>query len=93
MARAHPFMLQLASARVAKGLTQTQVGMALGVTKNCICQWENGNNNGPKVFQLFAWAEFLGVPINTDPEATDAIVEVKRLRERIARIRAEVAGD
>jgi transcriptional regulator with XRE-family HTH domain len=48
------------AARVAKGLTQDDLGRAFGVTKSAVAQWESGKNvpDGRKLHRL---AELLGL--------------------------------
>lgn len=41
----NPFARRLKDARIAMGLTQEQLGFAVGVTKSSVSAWENGRES------------------------------------------------
>lgn len=56
-------MLKIKGYRKAKGLTMKQLGEAVGVAENTICQWENGKRN-PTPRQILKVAQVLNCSIN-----------------------------
>lgn len=52
------------AARTAKGLTQAQVGKALGVTRAAVYNWESGGNI-PATEHLLAICDLLGLSLST----------------------------
>ena len=51
---------RIKSLRIARGLNQVQLGNALGVTKQCVSNWENDNIQ-PSVEMLVRLAEYFSV--------------------------------
>ena len=84
----------LCSVREARGLTQTQVAEALGITAAAVSKWENGSAK-PRVEMLFRLAELLEVRPEElmageylqsefpDPEAMRKINERYELLQRV----------
>ena len=54
----------IARARIDKGMTQAQLGAAIGVGKTQIANWETGYRN-PKMQSLMKIADVLGVDWTT----------------------------
>jgi len=54
--------LNLAKLREAKGLTQTEVGEALGVGQTAVSMWETGTNT-PRSIHLIKLAKLFGCTI------------------------------
>lgn len=52
---------QIKKLRIAKGLNQVQLANALGITKQCVSNWEN-NNIQPSVDMLIKLSSFFSVP-------------------------------
>lgn len=55
--------ISIAAARVNVGLTQEQMASKLGVSKNTICNWENGNTE-PSLSQLRDICEITKIPLD-----------------------------
>ena len=51
------------SLRTEKGLSQTQLGMILGVTNKAVSKWENGDNQ-PEAAMLYTLASIFGVEVD-----------------------------
>lgn len=54
----------IAAARKAKGLTQDQLALRMGVTQGAVTGWET-NKRDPKIKQLPALCAVLGVSVET----------------------------
>ncbi len=52
--------LTIKAARTNKGMTQTELATALGVTKKTVSTWENGKTM-PKVDKIDALCQVLGI--------------------------------
>lgn len=52
----------LVATRKKKGLTQTQVGKGIGVTKQTVSRWEKGDRI-PSYRYFLEWAHILNVPL------------------------------
>lgn len=67
----HPIVTELRAVRVGKRLGQRTLADQIGVTKEAVCQWENGIRT-PSFFNFACWAESLGVELVVK-EKTDAL--------------------
>lgn len=56
-------MKNLAALRKQKGISQAELGAAIGVARSTICQYEKGNRN-PDRETLIKIADYFGVPID-----------------------------
>lgn len=67
---------QIKYQRLRLGLTQTEFGNKIGVTKQCLSGWEHGRAI-PDVITLKRMADFCGVTIDIFLKESDEIPEIK----------------
>ena len=58
-----PFPYRVKSARIQKGITQTQLAQALGISKQAISQYEHGRKK-PESSTLIALAQYFNKPVD-----------------------------
>lgn len=61
----NPLIEQLRAARIAQDLTQLQVGRRIGRSGSAVAKWERGAEV-PKISNLIAWADALGLRLTLE---------------------------
>lgn len=61
---------QIKKLRTANGITQVELGKKIGVTKQCVSNWENDNIQ-PSIDMLIRLSTFFGV-------STDFLLEIEK---------------
>lgn len=55
--------ISLKAARINAGLSQKEMAELLGISKNTVCNWENGDSE-PNASQLRKISELSGIPMD-----------------------------
>jgi transcriptional regulator with XRE-family HTH domain len=59
--------------RLAKSLTQTEVAVACGVTKQAVCNWERGYTENIRLIPFWYLLNLFGIP--TDPDSIEKFIQ------------------